>query len=414
MKIKIHLSRIIPTIILSIAFITKWKTYNVIWYFPYLLTIPLLAYYSIYYFSNWNKEAHENIQIIIRISLIPYFICIIYSIFLLVGSDTIINPLFRAISLTGQYAFVILLMGFIYIRFDIDLADILINAMILTYIYILIAALFGLGAKGFLKYITSFWYPEKYIFTLSRWFEIHDMGLSVGMLVIYNLFLRQEKKKVQTALLIIAMVLCYKRIAILAFFVASALALIAKNSEGLIKNKIIDIVLVSMPIVCLLYITIVSTGILYTIGDLYGIDFSGRSFIYIYMKRFYEFSPTFFGKGMGFTEKYLTSINGTAEGAYVNNYGYIHNDVLKMFIDYGFWGCIFWLLWYFIYISSTMKRCFGEYARYVYCIMMVYAFIVYMTDNATRYFVFQAVLFAMLLVSCKGSSKKNEILDYYN
>ena len=225
------------------------------------------------------------------------------------------------------------------------------------------------------------------------------MGLSVGMLIIYNMFVRHDRRKAQTIFLFIIMIMCFKRITILAFALVAILAYAARQQNGMIKSRIINMSLIIMPFVCYIYIFLVSSGLLYSIADKYGVDFSGRQFLFVFMNRFYSFSPRFLGRGMGFTEKYLTSIIGTATGVRVSNYGYMHNDIVKMFIDYGFWGCMFWLIWLFWILPYLVGHVRGEFSKYVYCLILTYAFIIYMTDNATRYFVFQTVFFTVLLSS---------------
>jgi hypothetical protein len=101
--------------------------------------------------------------------------------------------------------------------------------------------------------------------------------------------------------------------------------------------------------------------------------------------KFYEFSPTFIGNGMGFLTFRLNS--GLEIGV-----GAIHNDFLDYFVNIGFWGFIFWLLSFTVLRTKYFGRDGFTDGAIVTASMVLYIMIVSATDNTMNYQLFNTAV----------------------
>jgi hypothetical protein len=162
--------------------------------------------------------------------------------------------------------------------------------------------------------------------------------------------------------------------------------------------------MIAVGVASMTYVMLISSGLLVPFAKRFGIDFSGRMGFYRYMRKFYDWSISFMGNGMGFTEKYMQSTSRKIGG-----YSAVHNDILKNYIDLGFVGSLLWVFWFIVVIPRMLLQKFGEKARYVYCIGTIYAYIVYTTDNASEYYIFQFTLFSLIIYGCLLEKKGDTI-----
>ena len=89
----------------------------------------------------------------------------------------------------------------------------------------------------------------------------------------------------------------------------------------------------------------------------------------------------------------------------------LHNDLLKMYIECGFWGYVIWLILTLIYVPEKIKNKLGVRSATIYLALNIFAFITYLTDNTESYFVFQTILLTFPLV-LKENRKEEEKNDY--
>ena len=134
-----------------------------------------------------------------------------------------------------------------------------------------------------------------------------------------------------------------------------------------------------------------------------GINTSGRVEIYNAVDKFYEFTPSFLGNGIGFLTYQLNTFMNVGVAS-------VHNDFLQHFIDLGFWGYIIWLF------SMTLARVWyfgrkGNVENAIITFMLtLYLIIVSSTDNTMNYPLLTGVL-AMLMIghSFDDNVCKNEV-----
>ena len=226
--------------------------------------------------------------------------------------------------------------------------------------------------------------------------EIHELAFCLGAYLVYMMF--KPKKDIIFWVLFILAGFCFtaafKRIAIVAIAAAIGLGwmllFIAKRSP---KTAFRTTQLLSIIIMLILigYIAIIKMDVFSMLQEA-GLETSGRDKIYGIVDRFYEFSPSFIGHGIGFLTYQLNTNVGVEVGVTA-----VHNDFLQYFIDLGFWGYILWLA------SMTIFRVnyFGKKGKIenaiVAFILMVYLVIVSSTDNTMNYPLLTTVLAVIMI-----------------
>ena len=164
-------------------------------------------------------------------------------------------------------------------------------------------------------------------------------------------------------------------------------------------NALIVIFTITLVAILVGYIAIIKLDV-FTMLEKAGIDTSGRVIIYNAVDRFYEFSPDFFGNGIGYLTYQLSSNMNVGVSA-------VHNDFLQYFIDLGFWGYILWLA------SMTLVRVcyFGKQGKIDNAIiafsLSIYLVIVSSTDNTVNYPLLTTVL-AILMIGHGFDEKVRE------
>ena len=412
MKLRINIDsfRIITIFLLAFSFTRKIGGEYLPWYLPYIVTMPLFIVLGNNYFNSEDYHNHEISKKILLLACIPYIVALLYSFILKFLGEGTINAGLRAVSVSVQIALDVSLAVLLFSYFLDDAMDIIEDAIIASYLFTFITAVLNIGFKGVEQYIST---VSSYETELNVWLEMHDIGLSVGMLILFELFIKKNKRLGKIIFLSIIFLLCFKRIALLAFVVASILWMIVFRKRRGFKDFQITLIMLAVLISCMIYVMLISTGALYTLASQYGISFANRQPIYAVMSRYYDWSIGFKGHGLGFTNKYLS-----LEALRSNMVAYVHNDILKTYIDLGFIGSIIWFAWYTWKMPVSIMRHFGSDAQSVYCLLTIYAYIVYTTDNTSEYFIFQTVLYSIILYGCSyflpNSAiyfKKSDILD---
>lgn len=242
--------------------------------------------------------------------------------------------------------------------------------------------------------------------------EIHELAFCLGAYLIYMLL--KPKKNIVFFILLGLTTFCFlaafKRIGMIAIAVALVfgwlLKFIAKFKKSTARNLTV-IFSVILAAILVGYVAIIKLDV-FTLLEQAGIETSGRVEVYKAVDKFYEFSPEFLGKGIGFlTYQLSTNMNvGVAS---------VHNDFLQYFIDLGFWGYILWL------VSMTIVRVsyFGKDGKVDNAIitfaLTVYLVIVSSTDNTMNYPLLTTVLAIIMIghgFNENVRSKENKLFGY--
>ena len=398
-------------LIISVAFLFKESINGkqMPWYISWLIMVFFLVFQMRY---EIERTLFDMLKRLMFLYLIPYFFALIFTIIGGFWIDTFSFTRTRAISLTGQMILITFFASALLIIYRKDCINILADSMILYYLYSMILAVVGMGARGVMDYLINplTWQAVNLARGGTNYLERHDLGAAVGLVILYYLFLNDGKRQwIRISLLSFIMYACHKRIDILAFFIAlfAGVDLFDRKDEtDKIFNHFFNIILIS----CFAYVLLIGSGVIYVITAKLGIGMSARRGLFNSVSRFYYISPFYPGKGFGFTEKYLSSIAGTDYAYKLGNkwMGRMHNEILRLYIELGAFGCALWFVYFLKVLPQEIKSLFGGYSKQVYFILMVYAHVSYSMDNTMDYLIFQLALYTILAIGCFKSLALHE------
>ena len=237
--------------------------------------------------------------------------------------------------------------------------------------------------------------------------EIHELAFCLGAYLIYMLY-KPQMSIVYFVLLFLSLfcfMSAFKRIAMIAIAIALMFGYLLKFIARYNKKTAGRLVTFFAFVVIFLligYIALIKMDA-FELLEKAGINTSGRVEIYNAVDKFYDFTPSFLGNGIGFLTYQLNTFMNVDVAS-------VHNDFLQHFIDLGFGGYIIWL------VSMTLVRvCYfgrkGNVENAIITFMLtLYLIIVSSTDNTMNYPLLTGVL-AMLMMghSFDDNVCKNEV-----
>lgn len=212
--------------------------------------------------------------------------------------------------------------------------------------------------------------------------EFHDLAFSVGYIV---LFIAMTRKKwtmriLFTDIAVFGMImLAGKRIGIAALLISIVWMFFASKIGEQLKKKYILVTGIALIIFFTLFVSMALNPIWMTWADSLGINWSGRDYYYSAMQKYAEFSPTFLGLGRNACSTIIT------EDFPYFQIGNIHSDILRMYIECGFFLFYIWMFFYLIYIPRHVCSKYGEKSAIYIMAATIYTFLVYLTDNTELY-----------------------------
>lgn len=231
----------------------------------------------------------------------------------------------------------------------------------------------------------------------SSLLEIHELTYCLGLCIIYYLFFaRRQIRLSKFVLLLFLFIIGGKRIAFAGIVVSGIFALVVRK-KGLKKEMLIIVGVLGI-VISLSYIVILYNGKFLATMGIYGINVMGRDAIYSYFLARTNFLPTYLGWGLAGVSKMIENMSKAEVGNMVVVRG-LHNDILKIYIDFGFFGSILWFAYQLLYMPLQLFRKLGKQDATLYMALIIFAFITYLTDNTENYFVFQVLLFLIPLTA---------------
>lgn len=320
--------------------------------YKYLLAIGIIALSLLHFLITGDLRKAVRCLKDSAVFLYPYIFCIIYSLLLWVFTEA---------------GFSVMTRGFFYIFYQV--------------IAVLAAAgtLYMFGRKGI--------YLQMFALTVSMGLMVLDQVSQVGAgefarqyfnnIITFTAdsgstmrFFEKQGHVYATGIFLVYFILTIKEdrvnifwavVSFLLFFLGLKRSVFLGVSIGLLigllfswvkrpTKWIVPITLIEIGLV-LGYIILVYNG-LFDWLETIGISTSGRNLLYDRIRDFYSVSPGYFGKGAGFVARafengvFDTSLNGFSVGD-------IHNEYLRQYIDYGFWG---FLIWFWLYTANRIKH----------------------------------------------------------
>ena len=260
------------------------------------------------------------------------------------------------------------------------------------------AATTGIGGaiSDLIKNITSFGATEVIADSnFIRAIEIHDITFVMGVYIIYFLFFcpGEKYRYIYAAVALFLFFAGLKRIAFLSMLMAIIFAIFCMLLGPKGKKRTLIITAFIIVIFCYYYITIIQNGVFTKFCIENDIELNGRERIYDFISNYYKVSPTYRGKGYEFCVHLLKSMKGTKDQVVAINA--VHNDILKMYVEMGFWGFFLWIMCYYVFQTHWyITRC-GELTAVCFMTINVYMLVSYMTDN-TMFYYWSSMIIRML------------------
>lgn len=224
--------------------------------------------------------------------------------------------------------------------------------------------------------------------TAMRFFEKKGHTYAAGCFLIYFLLTAKEKRShlIWAALSFLLFCLGMKRSVSLAICVGLIAGLLLSRLKKPVK-WVLPVSVIGIGL-ALGFIVLVYHGLFEWLESI-GISTSGRSWLYTKIRDFYYMSPAYLGKGAGFVATAFS--NGVFD---VSEYGFaigdIHNDFLRQYIEYGFWG---FLVWAWLYTGNKVRHFFhtakdpveNRHGVIVFALVMA-SCVLFMTENSYYFY----------------------------
>ena len=229
--------------------------------------------------------------------------------------------------------------------------------------------------------------------------EVHDLTFSFGPYAVL-LAMYMEPKKLRWWLACAAvgfyMLVGLKRIEIGAIAIAVILCWMLKKMQDQTVRQIGNIFCIATMIISFAYIVAIHEG-LFDYLEQMGMDTKGRDMLYRYVARQYSISPTFLGRGLGFSSVAwdLTGLIGPEwRGVHQDAY---HNEFVRMYVEVGFFGYVAWYIFYLPVRLKYMWKEGGKRAAILTLAYSIYCMITYATDNTLYYFFINLSTFILMM-----------------
>ena len=242
--------------------------------------------------------------------------------------------------------------------------------------------------------------------TLSAYEEFNEALFGLGLMLLYFIIMfiafREYRRKFYLWILFLlgmfAFVTGFKRIALGGIAAGVIFFLIGLPMSDERRKKYAVRIGIGMIIFSIGYLLISSSDLFVAITDSLGIDTKGRDVIYQDVNEWYSFSPVFLGQGLGYVSRTMATLAESMRellGDSVYTAGEIHNDILRNYIELGFYAFPVWLYLMTVFRIRYFTKNYGGKAGVVVVLSLTYMFITYTTDN-TYYYNLPNLAFALL------------------
>ena len=259
--------------------------------------------------------------------------------------------------------------------------------------------------ESIINLITSF--GDGHGFALAM--EIHEVTFLYGMFLVYYMVFaprdtpaEKRRNRIHIAFSFLFLLVGFKR---LFLFCVPLIALLGRFIRKCKKPfKFVIFLGIFWVVFFLLFLYIVSNGTLSDIAKQFGVDMMGRDHIWRLVKSFYTLSPLFLGQGFGMVDSVIVADlyhAGLIDKAYP-----LHNDILKVFIEFGFPGLMIWSGVQFIVFPILIKKFFDTDTAVLYMMLLTLMSTTYMTDNTAFYF--WCMMALRMIPLCYGVYRRNK------
>lgn len=326
----------------------------------------------------------------LRLFILVYILCVVQALIYFLFFDMEFKYMSRGISTSLTLIIQIYLCYKMFRYFKSEALSVYFDGLVLSYS---VNIIYALSVFGFGPVLNAFFsiFSGGIDSTGSETDAILEQSHSILLImpfisVIYLAYYISVKEKVYLKRMIIAMVislLAYKRIAIGAACVIFFFCYFRRyyTRKIVVANGVIIICLL------MLYVYAIKAGYLFAFTESHNINLQYRDVIWARIDDLYKFDVNFMGHGWDFMTKYLQDHNQVLFG---NSLGGIHNDILKIYIDFGFWLTIIYFSIFLIYMPIKLKN---KNVSFIFWLGQIYLVIIYLTDNAMIYGACQTIAY---------------------
>lgn len=240
--------------------------------------------------------------------------------------------------------------------------------------------------------------------------EVHDLTFAFGLMMLFSMnFEKGGRRLIFTALSTLFFFLGIKRIALIALIGVFFMELFIKRMSPRVQRIIVILISIAAIVICFGYVYLIQSGLFNEIVHALDIDTMGRDNLYAAFQDIYEFSPTFRGYGIGYVTRTISLWTDAKIGIFGTHvFGGMHNDIVTMYIELGFWGFAFWIWYSWNGRIIWCQKEFGMKAALLLLYETIYAFVTYATDNTVFYCYINTVFMLLPIALAIGEQEQGE------
>lgn len=340
----------------------------------YLMTILWFVFTLAYKKPIENKKYCKLNQLLMAFSMMPIIIQIYSLLIVCLGFGSIEYFSFNLSTFLATILayLVIVLFG----KHSLQIGFVII---FLSWFIIFIKEFFAHGCLIIINAIAQGWMGR----SVSNVLESHELVLAAIYYWCVYLFMGKKSKRQTIPISLMMLFMCIlgvKRIGLIAIVATTVLFLLLDNLKlkGQIRAlRTLEIIGIFTSLLYLFFVY--NTDIFNDFLLKYGIDSMSRNIFYEYICSKVGLATSFVGLGRG-AVMYLMKQQ-------YSGYWYVHSDILKMYVELGFFMFVIWLLYYFVFLTEYIKKKFGIKSSMGYFVCITFTFILYLTDNTESYFI---------------------------
>lgn len=389
-KIKINDFLIVIFITLSLWTSSMGIIY-VTWYLQYLLAILCIVIICInkYKFYLIKKEIN-----LILIFFIPQLCIYLYTFLISILKRNIENidsfSIFTRASGFFLYALIAIIVAIVVNKMGKnDIISILYTGFLINYSICILLSICRNGLLNTLKNIFNY-----NVISVGNILEAHEVGLTMPLFLFYFLMSDVKYRNIKIISCIIVVFMTQKRIVYGTVILVLVFYFMLRKVDK--KKKFLTITTIGLFVACYLWIYILRSELFWKFIDKHWINMMSRQYIWKGLENIYYFSPFFVGNGSGYTARWLAKNTFKIIPSASGIVGAIHNDILRMYIEYGFIGFGLYLYNFFILNTKRIYRWFSEQEGMLYLLLIIIQVLLWTTDNVSTYFNFQIVFYTIV------------------
>lgn len=217
--------------------------------------------------------------------------------------------------------------------------------------------------------------------------EVHDLTFGFGLMVLYYLLFEKGKKRAtHLSLAALFFYLGLKRIALIGMAGVILMHFIIRRLKPQAQSFLLHTISIFAIATCFFYVFFIHSGLFNWVVTTFDIDTMGRDGLYAAFTDLYSFTPWFRGYGIGWVTRYISIQTAQGIGVFgTHNFGGMHNDIVTMYIELGFWGFAFWIWLSWQGKIVWCQKTHGIKTAFLLLYCTIYAFVTYATDNTAFY-----------------------------